>query len=355
MARPTKSNNVSPSLPDSQWSALYQTADALFVLKPWVSIPPDLLLCTPHPVSGDLFYASVMGQMGEVFGLSIQYGPWAEYILMKTFVEDDDDCIRENLHRMNSLKLEFVKKNELSKDSKERIRRLCYRPSYTLRGCCWPNFEVMKNGSIPLPPDANDAALLMDLLPRFTTMIAAIDSHLGQNPEDLPEGVAMWPEGRSPESPLNFSEIRWKKFKVPNQPATDLFSIDEFTRERLLQFPQTCGPIELDSFVGMSAVHEGSRPFFIKLGLVVDSGSGMILGFESAQSGQDSLENIAGRLLIKTIDTIKSRPNEVRIRQEILLQALRPAADSLGINIQLTRILPALDSARRSIPRDFGV
>lgn len=355
MPRASISKHPAPSLPDGDWLALYHAADRIRLQEPWEFIPPDVVLRAEHPVSGAPVYASVMGDLGEVFGLSIHHGPWAEYTLLAALVDGDDHLMTENLHRMHLLKVEFVKKSELSKLEKDRLKKFDFRPSGAISGPCWPQFDVMKEGSIPLPPDPEDAALLLSLLPRFAAMLEAIDLHFLEDPEEIFEGIGVWPEGRSLDQPLAWSEIVWRESVVPARPAVESYTLDESTLARLSALPQTKVSIELDAFAGFSSVDEGPRPYFVKIGLAVDVASKMIVGVEVGRSGSDSLEGIAGRLLVQTMDTVKSRPNEVRVQQEVLLSALQPLAAALNVKIRHVKKLPALNDAREAMPSDLGV
>ena len=340
---------------EAGWLSLYHAADGIRSQEPWEFIPPDVLLQVEHPVSGDPVYASVMGDMGEIFGLSIHHGPWAEYLLLKAFVDGDDRLMSENIHRMDLLKVEFVKKSELTKLEKDRLKKLDFRPSGAVSGPCWPHFDIMKEGSIPLPPDSADAALLLSLLPRFAAMLEAINLHLLEDPEALTEGIGVWPEGRSLEQPLAWTDIVWRELVIPSRPAVESCTVDESTLAELSALPQAKTLIELDAFAGFSSVDEGPRPFFVKVGLALDVESKKIVGVEVGRSGTDSLESIAGRLLVETIGTMKSRPREVRVPQDVLLSALQPLTAALNIKLRYIKHLPGLEDAKERMSENLGV
>ena len=337
------------------WASLYACADALFILKPWEIIPPDILLKTRHPLTGEPVFGSVMGSMGEVFGVSIQSGKWAEYSLMRAFAEDEEELLLSNIHRILSFKIEFVKKGELSATDKDRLKALAYKPQGGAKGACWPIFEVMKEGSVQCHPDVGDADVILELLPRFISMARAIGEHAGDNPDQLPEGIAVWPEGRPVEVPLKWEEIEWIPFEPVPEPVCEVFQLDEITAARLKELPQVKQQIELDAFAGFSSVGEGDRPFFVKLGLALDAETEMVVGLEVGTSGTDLLESIAGRLLVQVVSKSEARPSRIVLSQKSLLEALRPVAETLGIELQHRKHLPALEQARASMPEHFGV
>ncbi len=355
MSKPALKKMSSQNLPSEIWAQLYAAADTMFALEPWESIPPDILLKVAHPVTNEPVYGSILGSMGEIFGVSIQYGKWAEYSLMRAFGEEDEELLIENAHRISSLKIEFVRKSELSSANKERLKALAYKPKHGSKGACWPTIEVMKEGSVPCPPDATDAALILKVLPCFNSMVQAMDQHANGDPDLIPEGIAVWPDGRTAESSVAWDEIGWKPFKSVPEPACEEFQLDEVTAARLRELPQVNEQLELDAFAGLASVEEGPRPFFMKLGIAIDSRTQMVVGLELGTSGTDLLERIAGRLLVQVVSNLKARPKRIMFCQKSLLQALGTVADNLGIELRHQERLPALEKARASMPEHFGV
>jgi len=355
MPKPVIKKNAFPKLSLEIWAQLYAAADAVFALKPWESIPPDILLKISHPVTNESVYGSILGSMGEVYGISIQCGKWAEYSLMRAFAEDEEGALLENVHRSTSFKIEFLKKSELSAMDKERLKGLAYKPQPGAKGACWPIIEVMKEGSVPCPPDAGDAEVILGVVHCFTAMVQAMAQHANGDPDLLPEGIAVWPEGRTAGHCVKWDDIEWRPFEAVPEPACEKFQLDELSVAQLRQLPQVNEQIELDAFAGFASVSEGPRPFYMKLGLAADSKRGIILGFEPGASGTDLLENIAGRLLIEVVSKLKARPKRVLFCQTSLLQALERVARNLGIEVLYQKRLPAIEEARASMPEKFGV
>lgn len=102
-------------LPLETWRELYAAGDALFALEPWEIVPPDIFLEARHPQNGAAVYASVMGSMNTLFGLSLHDGAWSHYALMKAHLTGEENLLIQYIHRMSTRKIEFVKKSELSK------------------------------------------------------------------------------------------------------------------------------------------------------------------------------------------------------------------------------------------------
>jgi len=355
MRNSTLKKTALSKLSTETWVGLYAAAAEVFALKPWEIIPPDILLKTMHPLTGEPVFGSIMGEMGEVFGVSIQSGKWAEYSLMKAFAEGEEELLVANFHRVLSFKIEFVKKVELSGTDKDRLKALAYKPPGGAKGACWPMIEVMKEGCVQCPPDVGDADIISELLPRFILMVRAIGEHAGDSPDRLPEGIAVWPEGRTVESPLQWDEIEWRPFETVPEPVCEVFPLDEFTAARLKELPQVKQQIELDAFAGFASVGEGERAFFMKLGLALDTETEMVVGLEVGTSGTDLLENIVGRLLVQVVSKLKARPTRILLSQKSLLEALRPVAEKLRIELRHQKHLPALEQARASMPEHFGV
>jgi hypothetical protein len=355
MPRIVLKENALPKLSAEIWAQLYAAADAVFALKPWERIPPDILLKISHPVTNEPVYGSILGAMGEVFGISIQFGKWAEYSLMRAFAEDEEDALLRNVHRITSFKIEFVKKSELSAADKQSLKGLAYKPQPWAKGACWPSIEVMKEGSVPCPPDPGDAEVILDIVHCFTAMVQAMARHADGNPDTLPEGIAVWPEGRTAGHPVKWDEIEWRPFEVVPEPACEEFQLDEFTVAQLRHLPQVNEQLELDAFGVLASVKQGPRPFYVKLGFAVDSKRGILLGFEPGASGTDSLENIVGRLLVEVVSKLKARPKRVLFSQTSLLQAMERVARNLEIEVLYQKRLPAMEEALASLPENFGL
>jgi len=89
-----------------------------------------------------------------------------------------------------------------------------------------------------------------------------------------------------------------------------------------------------------------------RIGLGVDAGSGMILGFQLNGPDKTMVEAVSAGL-IQCIRTAGKRPATVRVASGNLAHALRPLADSLKIKLLQVKILPMASEARRSLER-FG-
>jgi hypothetical protein len=95
-------------------------------------------------------------------------------------------------------------------------------------------------------------------------------------------------------------------------------------------------------------VGEPPRPYFPKMALGVDAGTGMILGFQLTGPDQ-TLAQAAARGLVQSIQTSRCRPAAIRLDSINLIRALQPLVDALGAELLQAKTLPMVNEARRSM------
>jgi hypothetical protein len=115
--------------------------------------------------------------------------------------------------------------------------------------------------------------------------------------------------------------------------------------------------LEVDFFMSPAPVQdEGDRPYFPHMLLVVDAGSGMVLGSDllaphpspEAMWGQVP-ENLAEQLF-----AVELAPEKVSVDSELLFELLEPLASEAGFDPELSPSLPGLELARENLLRTFG-
>ncbi len=94
--------------------ALVAAANQVFQLKPWTFMDDQHLIGLRDDVTGDLRVASVMGSLGEVFGVAVNRGPtglgWIHKVATR---QDEREDPEEYLEALDALKAEWVVKGEM--------------------------------------------------------------------------------------------------------------------------------------------------------------------------------------------------------------------------------------------------
>jgi hypothetical protein len=127
--------------------------------------------------------------------------------------------------------------------------------------------------------------------------------------------------------------------------------------EALGRLPRGEVRLEVDFFMFPAPVQdEGYRPYFPHMLLVVDAGSGMVLGSDllalhpspEAMWGQVP-ENLADQLF-----ALELAPEKISVDSELLFDLLEPLASEAGLDLELSSSLPGLETARENLLQTFG-
>jgi hypothetical protein len=115
--------------------------------------------------------------------------------------------------------------------------------------------------------------------------------------------------------------------------------------------------LEVDFFMFPAPVQdEGDRPYFPHMLLVVDAGSGMVLGSDLL-TPHPSLEAMWGRVpenLADQLFAMDLAPAKISVDSELLFDLLQPLASEAGFGLELSPSLPGLESARENLLNTFG-
>ena len=127
--------------------------------------------------------------------------------------------------------------------------------------------------------------------------------------------------------------------------------------EALGRLPRGKVRLEVDFFMFPAPVQdEGDRPYFPHMLLVVDAGSGMVLGSDLL-APHPSPEAMWGRIpenLADQLFAVELAPEKISVDSELLFDLLEPLAGEAGIDLELSTSLPGLEPARENLLHTFG-
>jgi hypothetical protein len=104
---------------------------------------------------------------------------------------------------------------------------------------------------------------------------------------------------------------------------------------------------EIDAFYTPAPVDGINRPFFPYTFLCADQSSGFILGTVLAEPSTWQTE--FPKTFLDSVEKHKLLPHELSFRKEELRELFEPLANQLGIEVKLTKQLPAVDHAKREL------
>jgi hypothetical protein len=144
---------------------------------------------------------------------------------------------------------------------------------------------------------------------------------------------------------------------MPPEPKTVSVPMDVEALEALKKVRRQVRSVEMDFFMLPARIGErGKRPTCAYALLVVESGSGMILGNELL-GPEPTLEEMYGRVPVTVVHLLVRTglvPREVKVQSELLCGLLQPLGEELGLRIRQTRRLPNLEPAKANLMRWMG-
>lgn len=349
-----------------EWRALYRAADAFKQLAPWQWMYDSDLFGVQNPETGEFGYCCIMGNLGEMFGLALYLGDEGlnSYTDLQMLAAEEP-TVFELVSTQLCLMASFEDREVLEKRDRDQIKALGLK--YRGRGA-WPLFRNYLPGYYPWHLSGADARFLTlaleqicDVTPRFRDNDAlfapppelcrtvpmpiyeqgtdGMEEHIVEI-ETHPLFVRVYENGiwqdawHMPSNP----------FAAPLQPP-----IDEVHVQRIRQLQlQRGGTWESDCFFTPQPIQErsGERPYFPKVSLLVDSGSGMVLAPELMHPA--SWHQSYQKHVLATIEQTGVLPTTILVAEDELEALLMPLAELLGFSVEFADELPALDPARDS-------
>jgi hypothetical protein len=127
--------------------------------------------------------------------------------------------------------------------------------------------------------------------------------------------------------------------------------------EALGRLPRKELRLEVDFFMIPAPVQdEGDRPYFPHMLLVVDAGSGMVLGIEllTPHPSPEAMWGGVPETLADQLFAVEMAPEKISVDSELLFELLEPLASEAGFDLELSPSLPDLEPAREDLLRTFG-
>ncbi|MDB6021105.1 MAG: hypothetical protein JWQ04_962 [Pedosphaera sp.] len=335
---------VPPTVPLELWRELYQSASCFQQLAPWQWMDDTHVFGVNN--EHGLRLVTVLGSMGEVFGLASYRGSAGANFLMRLRSGEFDPESPEARFSQDALLVDFVPRNELQKEDRAITQQLDFQPA-ARKPKLFPTFQSHKPGYVPWFIDEGEAHLLLDDLRKAVRFAELLQTNFTIYDSRQENELPFFPVSIS--EPLTLAQLEWHTI-LPVPPSLDHpVDIHEFHLPALLAFPQPPKAVwELTAFYSPMPVGEAPRPYFPKMALAADAGTGIILGFHLAPSGY-IMAQAAVRSLIECIKTAGCRPAAIRVDSLNLTQALQPVTEVLKIKLLQVKSLPMANEARRSL------
>lgn len=335
-------NEQTPSR--EEWIRLFEAMIAIKEMAPWQWMSEDDLFGVQDPASGEVYYVSVMGELGE--HLAIAAYPGAEglggfFAMHQGVLEVNPDAY----YLVPQLQASFEDRADLSDKDRQLIKDLGYK----FRGKqAWPLFRSHRPGFLPWYLEAAEARLLalileqvLDVAPRFRE-----DRRLLKV---TPDGVYLVRVAQLVGGSLVWED---RRLKVDASPPSIKIEMDMRLLNHLKELPRSNDAVEIGVTMLPAPVREtGFRPFFLFIVLVVHAQSGFILGQEmlDPREGLDAMWGQVTQSVAKILARYQAIPRTMRVGTPLLEGLLQPLAAELSSRVKLVRRLPALSEAQEAL------
>lgn len=327
-----------------QWQRLYDLADQIKALKPWMILAETDLFGVRDPESGVDSFVSVMGSGGEHFAVAVYIG--VESLFQFWMLQDpNSDAPPEMVLAIRQLQLSFENRDDLDDDDIELIRTLQrkYRGKQA-----WPAFRSFVPGYLPWRIDASEASLLIHVLEQTLDVAARAmkDISLLEPPDD---NTYLF---RVPN--VTDGAIAWEDQLIvvqPPQPVEYAVPMRSDLLEQMKKLPKRKkSSFEMEFFpLPRPVADESGRPYLPTMLLAVDDSSGMIVITEMIPPAVGLIETIlqVPQALAKGLIALGYVPGVIKVQNPMAAEMAKFLQNAAGWKVkqqnELKMLNPALD------------
>lgn len=314
-------------------------------LAPWRWLSDDQIFAVQSPQTGEYFYCSVMGALGEEFGLAAFRGEKGlQYLKTVLFSSSyDEDFIYQN----NSIVLSFCNRDELEPEDYNLIKR----EGLTFRGKKqWPMLRSFVPGYYPWLLSDEEAEIFSVILERAID-ICGRSANVVVIPEFDGEGECfaqsnvggIWQD----------ATISLKTGKAAK--TSSKLHINELALQKIkANYRRFNVPLEIGTFFSPSPVQETptERPYFPVVLVAAERKNGMIVSHE--MFSQENLEKNIQTAFIDICEKLNAVPREIWIKNELHL-ILKPILEKLKISVVEIENQPIIQEIKRGMHQFYNM
>lgn len=317
---------VPPVVQLSSWKQLYSAAQRVQDLKPWETLDDLDLVVVRDPATGETGHGVFMGSGGTLFGFCVYRGTSGFRVYQGLADGKIDGMSDDYFAILDCLNLEFNSRSELLPEDHRIIRSL----GLSFKGKhSWPQFRSFTPGYAPWFISESEARFLTLCLNAGCFHCESADQ------EGVAESVR---EGEylvySPIDQVSGFQARWEAWPeesqniVPN-PVLNLTLIETL---RSLS-PVADQAWEVDAFLLPAQILDKERPYFLRMAVVCQESSGLIIGTEPALPEQSTSQMLVD-IICSSAKENKTLPGTVFVKGPEEVAALAPLAKTLGFSVR---------------------
>jgi hypothetical protein len=318
---------------------LYALMARVKELKPWEKLWDTELILIELPDREEPVICSVMGKGGESFGVLV-YSGFESIISFFRMVEEESSNPFVALGYQDCLLCQLGARDELFPEERTRLKDLGIR----FRGKHdWVYFRKIKPGCQPWIINSGDADHLIEVLGRFIEAYGAFAGGLAVNFEANEVLTHRYSEtdkrwitlaGEMPPIPIRMNEFRVEGSEV--EPLRFKKQLKNAVEIENLYFPQVLER------------NEEGVPLLMRLGVIVNNKSGVILDQRFLGAGEDGERQMLDMFINFVVD--QGRPETVMVRDKFAAATLKDFCGKIGVKLVHSKGLPKVDEFVRSLP-----
>jgi len=329
-----------------EYRRLYDAALAFKGDAPWAWMTEDQVFGVRNPETGQIGYASIMGMRGEHLALALYLGDEGldGFWRMERGLEQDNPTF---LLEIPQLQASFEDRDILRDEDRKVIKALGLK----FRGPQeWLLFRSFVPGYIPWFVTPEEA--------RFLTV--GLEQTLVVTRRLKDDRSLLTPLRRNRYLVRTRTPQGWMdEWLTPSLPAArPRPTVDENRLAALRRLPRQRLTLQVDLFAMPGYIQERGdpRPYLGYNLMVVEAQSGVILGTDllAPRPTLDAVWDQAPTRFTDILVRLRQLPQQVVVRTERIRDLLEPATAELGIQVKVSRRLPALDEARAFLEARFG-
>ncbi|MBF8262440.1 MAG: hypothetical protein HW387_105 [Parachlamydiales bacterium] len=345
------SKSKSPQVSIDLWKSLYQVAGEYLSLTPWKVVSEDDLFAVHDPVSNKINYCCVLGEAGEFSGLTLYRG--REGLEMHLQIKEDnfDPENSEIIDLYDAIVVEFCDRKELDKEDLIVIKQLGMEFS---KKEPHPQFRSFLPGYLPWYLNTEEVQLL-------TLALMCAVNHVKQCMTDSNfkrsvcnnDKILLYSQ-KQPDS-RSVWEISWHTPGPLLPKQFDAFPIDQQKIWALKSKSKSADTVwESRAFlIPDEIITDSTRPYFLRIVMIADEGTGEIIHTEPVQSFACPYINLRDTVL-STMESLKQLPSKILVLDENAFRVLSPLKAALGIEIETNPCLPVIERAKEYLFQELN-
>ncbi|WEK55264.1 MAG: hypothetical protein P0Y55_04155 [Candidatus Cohnella colombiensis] len=340
---------VKPTIDD--WRSLYEAAIAFKQNSCWNWMNEDHIFGLQNPFNGEIGYCCVLGQLGEVYALSVYLGAGGLAGITRMQQQTGGKGSFDMIELQKCLMASFDDRNRLDSSSLKMIKELGMK----FRGAnAWPNFVSMEPGYLPWKLTSQQEV-------QFLTIALEQTIEVSKQYQFRMEELATREDGQMLilKSEGDLQQLTWTaEWRQPPgiEDALKPKSINPIFNELLLtrllkNVKYRSGIWEIDAFFAPMPINEEPRPYFPNIGLILDQNSEQIVHHVLAQGAGQKVD--LAEEFLQAVSRHLMLPHAVWVEDEEAYWQLQPLMDKLNVQLVQVEELTLLSEAREGMFHAF--